>query len=83
MANGNNPFRDWLASGDWGSLTVPTEGLLAEMPQATYYSSPAGGQFAGQSPRPPPGGNFHAPGQRTRVSTSRAIRIPTVIGSGI
>ena len=51
MANGNNPFRDWLASGDWGSLTVPTEGLLAEMPQATYYSSPAGGQFAGQSPR--------------------------------
>jgi len=34
-----------LAGGDWSSL------LLAEMPRATYYSSPAGGQFAGESPR--------------------------------
>jgi hypothetical protein len=45
MANGENPFADWLSGGDWGSL------LLAEMPQAAYYSSPAGGQFAGESPR--------------------------------
>ena len=45
MANGDNPFADWLYCGDWGSL------LLAQMPQATYYSSPMGGQFAGESPR--------------------------------
>ena len=45
MANGNNPFGDWLDNGDWGSL------LLAQMPQAAYYSSPAGLGFAGQSPR--------------------------------
>jgi hypothetical protein len=45
MANGNNGFSDWLSGGDWGGL------LLAEMPQAAYYSSPAGQQFAGQSPR--------------------------------
>mgnify|MGYP004455318265 CR=1 FL=1 len=45
MALGDDPLEDWLAGGDWGSL------LLAEMPRATYYSSPAGGQFAGESPR--------------------------------
>jgi hypothetical protein len=45
MANGENPFSDWLAGGDWGSL------LLAQMPQAAYYSSPAGQEFAGRSPR--------------------------------
>jgi hypothetical protein len=45
MANGNNPFEDWLAGGDWGGLA------LTQMPQAAYYSSPAGGQFAQQSPR--------------------------------
>ena len=45
MPNGNNPFGDWLANNDWGSL------LLAEMPQAAYYSDPTGQQFAGQSPR--------------------------------
>ena len=45
MANGDNPFADWVSGGDWGSL------LLAQMPQATYYSSPMGGQFAGESPR--------------------------------
>ena len=55
MANGNNQttfsegLTDWLSGGDWdwdwGNL------LLSQMPQATYYSSPAGQQFAGQSPR--------------------------------
>jgi len=45
MANGNNALEDWLAGGDWGSL------LLPQMPQAAYYSSPAGLGFAGQSPR--------------------------------
>ena len=45
MANGNNALEDWLAGGEWGGL------LLSEMPQATYYSSGEGGQFAGQSPR--------------------------------
>jgi hypothetical protein len=51
MANGNNQtpfgegFTDWLSGGGWGSL------LLAQLPQAAYYSSPAGGQFAQRSPR--------------------------------
>ena len=45
MANGNNPFGDWLDNGDWGRL------LLAQMPKAAYYSSPSGLGFAGQSPR--------------------------------
>jgi hypothetical protein len=48
MANGNNhnhPFADWLAGGDWGDL------LLTQLPQAAYYSSPMGSQFAQQSPR--------------------------------
>ncbi len=46
MANGNNPFLDYLSgAGDWGSL------LLTQLPQAAYYSSPAGTQFGGQSPR--------------------------------
>jgi hypothetical protein len=45
MANGDNGLGDWLAGGDWGGL------LLAQMPQAAYYSSPMGTQFAGKSPR--------------------------------
>ena len=45
MANGN-PFTDFLAgAGDWNSL------LLTEMPQAAYYSSPRGQDFAAGSPR--------------------------------
>jgi hypothetical protein len=44
MANGN-AFTDFLANGDWGSL------LLTQMPQAAYYSSPAGQQFGQASPR--------------------------------
>jgi len=42
MANG---FSDWLSNGGWGSM------ILAEMPQAQYYSSPQGLGFAGGSPR--------------------------------
>lgn len=44
MANGN-AFTDFLANSDWGSL------LLTQMPQAAYYSSPAGQQFGQASPR--------------------------------
>ena len=39
MANGNNPFGDWLSGGNWGSL------MLAQMPQAAYLSHPTGQDF--------------------------------------
>jgi hypothetical protein len=45
MPIGNNALEDWLSGGDWGNL------LLAQIPQAAYYSSPIGGQFAQRSPR--------------------------------
>jgi len=45
MANGDNAFGDWLSGGEWGGL------LLSQLPEATYYSSPTGRQFAQQSPR--------------------------------
>ena len=49
MANGNNPFGDWFGGGNggynWGDL------LLQQLPQAAYYSSPAGMDFAARSPR--------------------------------
>lgn len=46
MPNGDNPFRDYLAGGgNWGSL------LLTQMPQAAYFSSPAGLGFGAGSPR--------------------------------
>lgn len=44
MANGNG-FTDFLANSDWGSM------LLSYLPQAAYYSSPAGSQFGEASPR--------------------------------
>ena len=44
MANGN-AFTDFLANSDWGSM------LLPYMPQAAYYSSQPGLDFAGGSPR--------------------------------
>lgn len=49
MANGN--FGDYLngagrnLAGNWWDI------VLQQMPQAQYYSSPAGLEFAGQSPR--------------------------------
>ena len=45
MPNGNNAFGDFLSNGGWGSM------ILAQMPSAQYYSSPAGTSFGGQSPR--------------------------------
>jgi hypothetical protein len=46
MTNGNNGMTDWLSGGAWGSLN-----LLSGDPLATYYSSPKGLGFAGESPR--------------------------------
>ena len=46
MANGINPFSDYLDGGStWGSL------LLEQLPQAAYYSSPAGQTFGAQGSR--------------------------------
>ena len=46
MATTNNPFQDFLSgSGNWYQL------LLSEMPLEQYYSSPAGMDFGGRSPR--------------------------------
>ena len=44
MANGNNGLTDWLSVEGWGNL-------LAGDPFATYFSSPAGQEFAQGSPR--------------------------------
>ena len=41
----SNAFTDFLADSNWGSL------LLSQMPQAAYYSTPTGQQFASSSPR--------------------------------
>ena len=38
MVNNNN-FSDFLKNSDWGSM------ILAQMPQAEYYSSPVGQGF--------------------------------------
>ena len=50
MANGT--FTNYLADNGWGAFS-PTIGqmTLAQLPQATYFSSPAGEQFAAGSPR--------------------------------
>ena len=46
MANGDNPFADYLDGGSsWGSL------LLEQLPQAAYFSSPTGQSFGAGSPR--------------------------------
>jgi hypothetical protein len=45
MANGSNGLTDWLAGGGWGNL------LLAQMPEAQYFSSPMGTSFGARSPR--------------------------------
>lgn len=45
MANGDNPFADYLDGGSsWGSL------LLEQLPQAAYFSSPTGQSFGAGSP---------------------------------
>ena len=49
--NSSSPFGDYLngagrnLAGNWWDI------VLQQMPQAEYYSSPAGLEFAGQSPR--------------------------------
>jgi hypothetical protein len=45
MANGADSFQDWFSNSGWGSL------VLAQVPQAAYYSAPRGLEFAQQSPR--------------------------------
>jgi hypothetical protein len=46
MANGDNAFFDFLAGGDWGSLTSETlKSSLPFIPQAEYFSAPAAEQF--------------------------------------
>ena len=45
MAENTNPFSDFLDGGSaWSSL------LLQQLPQATYYSSPAGQSFTERRP---------------------------------
>ena len=46
MANGTNPFEEYLDGGsNWGSM------LLEQLPTAAYYSSPTGQSFGAGSPR--------------------------------
>ena len=51
MANGD-AFTDYLSGSGWGSLS-PAVGqmVLAQLPQAAYFSSPTGEAFGSQSPR--------------------------------